>query len=103
MKARFFLLPGGEWREQAEARGEARIAELCDYLQADELTHVRLATRWIREMTDARPEYRDELIAWSRQAVERLRGFYNQTTSVPDSSEPPYTWLTSRSCLPSAA
>jgi Protein of unknown function (DUF455) len=82
-----------EWREHAEARGEARIAELCDYLQADELTHVRLATRWIRELTDARPEYRAELVAWSRQAVERLRGFYNKTTSSLDTTEPRFSFL----------
>jgi len=82
-----------EWREHAEARGETRIAELCDYLQADELMHVRLATRWIRELTDARPEYRDELVAWSRQAVERLREFYNQTTASLDTTEPKFSFL----------
>src|SRR5919107_977711 len=59
-----------EWRENAEGRGYARIAELCDYLQADELTHVRLATDWIRKLTDDKPEYRDELVAWSRKAVD---------------------------------
>ena len=37
------------WREQAEQRGFSRIAELADYLQADELTHVKLATTWIRQ------------------------------------------------------
>jgi len=82
-----------EWREHAEAGGEARIAELCDYLQADELTHVRLATRWIRAFTDARPEYRDELVAWSRQAVERLREFYNKTTASLDTTEPKFSFL----------
>ena len=82
-----------EWREQAEARGFARLAELCDYLQADELTHVRLATRWIRQMTDDRPEYRDELVAWSRQAVERVQGFYNSAYSASDNPEPRFSFL----------
>jgi len=35
-----------------------RRAELGDYLQADELGHVRLATRWIRHFTDDKPEPR---------------------------------------------
>jgi hypothetical protein len=82
-----------EWSEHAEARGFDHIVELCDYLQADELTHVRLATRWIREMTDTRPEYRDELVAWSRQAIDRLRGFYNQVNNPPDHSEPRFSFL----------
>ena len=82
-----------EWREHAEADGHARIAELCDYLQADELTHVRLATRWIRHFTDSKPEYRDELVAWSRQAIDRLRGFYNNAYSTPDTSEPRFSFL----------
>jgi len=82
-----------EWRENAEARGYTRIAELCDYLQADELTHVRLATRWIREFTDDRPDYRDELVAWSRAAIDRLRSFYNSAYTTPDTSEPKFSFL----------
>ena len=82
-----------EWREHAESRGYTRIAELCDYLQADELTHVRLATRWIRAFTDERPQYRDELVAWSRAAIDRLRGFYNDAYSTPDTSEVKFSFL----------
>lgn len=81
-----------EWRTQAEARGLHRIAELCDYLQADELTHVRLATRWIRHMTDDRPEYRDELLAWSRQAVHKLLGTHNDAYSAADGPEPRFSF-----------
>jgi hypothetical protein len=82
-----------EWREHAEERGYSRIAELCDYLQADELTHVRLATRWIREMIADKPAYRDELVAWSRMAVDRVQGFYNSAYSASDSPEPRFTFL----------
>src|SRR5688572_23642099 len=82
-----------EWREHAEERGYTRIAELCDYLQADELTHVRLATDWIRKMTDHRPEYRNELVAWSRKAVDVVQGFYNSAYSASDSPEPRFSFL----------
>ena len=82
-----------EWRDQAQARGLQRIAELCDYLQADELTHVRLATRWIRHFTDHRPDYRDELVAWSRAAVHRLQGYYNSAYSADAAAEPRFSFL----------
>jgi hypothetical protein len=82
-----------EWREHAEERGYTRIAELCDYLQADELTHVRLATDWIRKFTDDKPEYRNELVAWSRTAVDVVQGFYNSAYSASDSPEPKFSFL----------
>ena len=41
-----------KWRTEAEKRGFTRIAELSDYLQADERTHVKLGTDWIRELTE---------------------------------------------------
>jgi len=65
-----------EWREQAEERGFTRIAELADYLQADERTHVRLATDWIRELTKDDPEKREELVRWGREAVAKIKNFY---------------------------
>ncbi|HEX2051876.1 MAG TPA: DUF455 family protein [Actinomycetota bacterium] len=65
-----------QWRAEASARGLTRIAELCDYVQADELTHVKLATRWIRRLTDDDPATRDELAEWGRGAVARIEGFY---------------------------
>ena len=57
-----------QWRTEAEKRGYTRIAELADYLQADELTHVRLATDWIQKLTDDDPAHRDELVSWGREA-----------------------------------
>src|ERR671933_2682992 len=56
-----------EWKREAEKRGLDRIGELCDYLQADERMHVRLATDWIRRL--AGPEQQDELVRWGRDAV----------------------------------
>src|SRR3954449_9829040 len=63
-----------EWRREADRRGLDRIADLCDYLQADERMHVRLATDWIRRL--AGPEEQDDLIRWGRGAVARIEGFY---------------------------
>ena len=48
-----------QWRREAEVAGMSRIAELCDYLQADERMHVRLATDWIRRLADG--DRQDEL------------------------------------------
>ena len=64
------------WRTKAAERGFTRLAELCDYLQADELTHVKLATHWIRALTENAPEHRDELVRWGRSAVARIEGFW---------------------------
>jgi uncharacterized ferritin-like protein (DUF455 family) len=72
------------WRVNAEKRGHTRIAELCDYLQADELTHVKLATRWIRRLTEDDLAQRDELVRWGRKAVARIEGFYNDNPNQPE-------------------
>ncbi|RPI84855.1 MAG: ferritin-like domain-containing protein [Chloroflexi bacterium] len=82
-----------EWREHAEQRGYTRIAELCDYLQADELTHVRLATRWVRKFIQDRPEIKDDLVGWSRKAVDQVQGFYNSAYSASTQPEPRFSFL----------
>jgi hypothetical protein len=64
------------WRNHAEERGYTRIAELADYLQADELTHVKLATHWIRKLTEEHPDYLNELIEWGRESVQHIQSFY---------------------------
>lgn len=66
-----------EWRTHAAARGYTRIAELVDYLQADELTHVKLATRWVRKLTETDPQHLEEILRWSREAVHRIQSFYS--------------------------
>jgi hypothetical protein len=65
-----------DWGEQAEKRGYRRIAELCDYLQADELTHVKLATEWVRRLTEDDLEHRAELIRWGGDAIARIESFH---------------------------
>jgi hypothetical protein len=72
------------WREHAEERGYTRIAELADYLQADELTHVKLATNWIREFVQDDPEHSDELVRWGTEAVGRIERFHNPNADIAD-------------------
>jgi len=81
-----------QWRINAEKRGFARIAELCDYLQADELTHVKLATRWIRKLTEDDPARRDELVRWGNGAVARIERFYADNPDLPE-QEVHFTFL----------
>ena len=65
-----------EWRTEAEERGHTRIAELADYLQADELTHVKLATDWVRALAGDDTARIEELVRWGRGAVARIEGFF---------------------------
>jgi hypothetical protein len=67
-----------EWQTKATERGLFRIAELCDYLQADEYTHVKDGTEWVRKLTDDDPKRRDDLVEWGRAAVDRIEGFYEE-------------------------
>ncbi len=83
-----------EWKIQAEKRGYERIAELADYLQADELTHVKLATHWVPELTNDRPGHLDEVVAWSREAVARIQNFFESNPSkIVDGSEARFAFL----------
>jgi hypothetical protein len=68
------------WREEAEKRGYTRIAELADYLQADERTHVTLGTDWIGKLTEDQPERREELADWGRDIVEGMEDFWASGT-----------------------
>jgi uncharacterized ferritin-like protein (DUF455 family) len=65
-----------EWRDMAEKHGHTRIAELCDYLHADERTHVKLGTDWIRDLTRNDTGKREELATWGREAVAKMEQFW---------------------------
>jgi hypothetical protein len=73
-----------QWKIKAAERGFSRIAELCDYLQADELMHVKTGTRWLRRLTDDEPERREELATWGRKAVARIESFYDDSYQEHD-------------------
>jgi hypothetical protein len=83
-----------QWRTEAEKRGFTRIAELADYLQADERTHVRLATDWIQKLTEDDPAHRDELVSWGRRAIARIQGFHaSRYKDMPDPDQARFTFL----------
>jgi hypothetical protein len=82
-----------QWREQAAERGYTRIAELADYLQADELTHVKLATEWIRRLVPD-GSHRDELVRWGTEAVAQIEGFYAEDGyAKPEIGDVHFTFL----------
>jgi uncharacterized ferritin-like protein (DUF455 family) len=68
-----------EWRTKAIERGFSRLAELADYLQADELMHVKMATKWVRRFVEDDPERREELVSWGRKAVVRIERLYDES------------------------
>ncbi|MDW8101165.1 MAG: DUF455 family protein, partial [Anaerolineae bacterium] len=82
------------WRDKAAERGFTRIAELADYLQADEMTHVRLVNRWARELTQGDPQRLAELVEWGREAVDRIQRFYaSDPYSIPDKSKARFSFI----------
>jgi hypothetical protein len=90
-----------QWREHAEARGYDRLAELCDYLQADESNHVKLATRWIPLLLKDQPQRLNELVEWSRRAVAHIEGFYGSAygsngSDAGERPEPRFTFVRGR-------
>jgi hypothetical protein len=66
-----------QWREKAEERGYPRIVELADYLQADEMNHVKLVNRWLRDLTEGDLYKRAEVVEWGRDVVHRIEAFYS--------------------------
>ena len=81
-----------EWRAKARERGYTRIAELSDYLQADELMHVKMATKWVRRLVENDPDHRDELVRWGRKAVVRIERLFNESYGVDGEPEVHFTF-----------
>ena len=82
------------WREKAAERGFTRLAELCDYLQADELTHVKLATNWIRRLTEDDRAHRDELVRWGHDVIVGMQRFWaDNPEAEPDESQIYFSFL----------
>lgn len=76
-----------QWRNQAEKRGYDRIAELADYLQADERMHVKLGTDWIRQLTDQEPERQDALVRWGQEVVDGMEAFWADGRTRPSAAK----------------
>jgi uncharacterized ferritin-like protein (DUF455 family) len=82
-----------EWRQEANKRGLTRIAELSDYLQADERTHVTLGTDWIRALTKDNPEHMDDLVTWGQKAIDKMNDFWADGKKRDDPSGVQFTFL----------
>lgn len=83
-----------EWRNKAEERGFPRIAELADYLQADEMNHVKLVNRWARELTVDDEQRLLSLVEWGREAIHRIQSFYDEDyQSVMERSRPRFSFI----------
>jgi hypothetical protein len=82
-----------EWRQEATKRGYTRIAELSDYLQADERTHVMLGTDWIRELTRDNPGHMDDIVTWGQKAIGKMNDFWADGKKREDPSGVQFTFL----------
>jgi hypothetical protein len=85
-----------QWREKAEERGYDRIVELADYLQADEMNHVKLVNRWARELAGDDINHLSKVVEWGKDAVDRIQRFYNDDPySVTDKGSIRFSFLRS--------
>lgn len=85
-----------QWREKAAERNYPRIVELADYLQADEMNHVKLVNRWLRDLTENNLAYRAELVEWGREAIQRIESFYSDDPySVTQKNKAKFSFLKS--------
>ena len=81
------------WRHTAAERGLTRIAELCYYLQADELMHVKHATRLVRQLTEEDEAHRRELVERGRKAVGRIESLYANEEEVKVEPQVRFTFV----------
>ena len=73
-----------QMREFAQAMGDP-VLEYCeDYMLADEVTHVKMGSRWLREVTENDPERRKEALEFQR-VVDGLFNFRGQRGEDEDS------------------
>jgi uncharacterized ferritin-like protein (DUF455 family) len=73
-----------QMREFGAAMGDP-VLEYCeDYMLADEVTHVRMGSRWLREVTDKDPERRKAALEFQR-VVDGLFNFRGQRGEDEDS------------------
>jgi len=64
-----------EWMKLAAENGDHKLAELFDYILADEIVHVDLATRWIRKLCEDDPERLLHLKEWATETARQIMVF----------------------------
>jgi uncharacterized ferritin-like protein (DUF455 family) len=67
----------------ARAVGDPTMEQAVDYALADEITHVRFGTEWIKKLTENDPEKRQETRDFRRQ-VDRMFSFGGARSARPD-------------------
>jgi len=56
----------------AEKTGDELMKQAVDYVLADEITHVRFGSEWVREFTKNDPEHREKTQAFRREVDRRF-------------------------------
>ena len=64
-----------EWMRLATENGDHKLAELFDYILADEIVHVDIGTKWIRELTKDDPARLQRLKEWATQTAREIMTF----------------------------
>lgn len=71
----------------AEKTGDEKMHQAIDYVLADELTHVRFGSEWVREFTKGDPEYRDRVREY-RRTVDKQFSFGGARSDREDAAIP---------------
>jgi uncharacterized ferritin-like protein (DUF455 family) len=71
----------------AEKTGDERMRQAVDYVLADELTHVRFGSEWVREFTKDDPEYRKRTNEY-RRTVDKQFSFGGARSAREDAAIP---------------
>lgn len=71
----------------AEKTGDEKMRQAVDYVLADELTHVRFGSEWVREFTKGDPEYLKRTQDYRRE-VDKQFSFGGARSDRPDASIP---------------
>lgn len=73
-----------QMREFAEVMGDPVLEHCEDFMLADEVTHVKMGSRWLREVTENDPERRARALEFQR-VVDGLFNFRGQRGEDEDS------------------
>jgi len=71
----------------AEKIGDEKMRQAIDYVLADELTHVRFGSEWVREFTKGDPERYERTQAFRRE-VDKQFSFGGARSDRPDAAIP---------------
>ena len=71
----------------AEKTGDEKMAQAIDFVLADEITHVRFGSEWVREFTKGDPEYLKRTQDYRRE-VDKQFSFGGARSDRPDAAIP---------------